>query len=101
MDLTERITEAQEILATDDIFRQLVVQRSRDYARESQIRETGNATSFPERQDPIVADYSIRKTYGQLLEMFEQAFEKENPLFTLAIYYPLYWYRETTLALIP
>ena len=93
VDLTERITEAQEILATDEIFRQLVVQRSRDYARRSQIRETGNAASFPERQDPIVADYSIRKTYGQLLDMFEQAFEKENPLFTLAIYYPLHWYR--------
>ena len=93
VDLAEHITEAQEILATDELFRQLVVQRSRDYARESQIRETGNAASFPERQDPIVADYSIRKTYGQLLDMFEQAFEKENPLFTLAIYYPLHWYR--------
>jgi len=52
VDLSERLTEAQQILATDEIFRQLVVQRSRAYARESQIRETGNATAFPERKAP-------------------------------------------------
>jgi superfamily II DNA or RNA helicase len=92
-DLAEHMTEAQEILATDDLFRQLVVQRSRDYARESQIRETGNAASFPERKSPQVAGYSIRKTYGRLLDMFEDAFRKEKPLFTLPIYYPLAWYK--------
>ncbi len=93
VDLAEHLTEAQEILATDELFRQLVVQRSRDYARESQIRETGNAASFPERQAPRVAEYSIRKTYSRLLDMFEEAFRKEKPLFTLPIYYPLAWYK--------
>src|SRR5262249_53576324 len=83
--------EAQEILATDEIFRHLVVQRSRAYARESQIRETGKATAFPERMSPQVAEYSIRKTYGKLLDMFEKAFQKEKPLFTLPMYYPLAW----------
>jgi hypothetical protein len=91
-DVAEEMTEAQEILATDEIFRQLVVQRSRGYARESQIRERGKATSFPERHPPQVAEYSIRKTYGRLLEMFEKAFQKQNPLFTLPMYYPLHWY---------
>ena len=43
----EHMTEAQEILYTDAFFRQLVVQRSRDYARESQIREYGKAAAFP------------------------------------------------------
>ena len=93
VDLAEHLSEAQEILATDEVFRQLVVQRSRGYARESQIRETGNAASFPDRQAPQVAEYSIRKTYGRLLDMFEQAFRKEKPLFTLPIYYPLAWYK--------
>ena len=83
------MAEAQEILATDEIFRQLVVQRSRAYARESQIRETGKAAAFPERKPPQVAEYSIRKTYGRLLDMFEKAFTRKNPLFTLPIYYPL------------
>ncbi len=91
-DVSEHITEASELLASDQVFRQLVVQRSRAYARESQIRETGRATAFPERKAPQVAEYSIRKTYGRLLEMFEKAFEKANPLFTLPIYYPLHWY---------
>ena len=92
-DVAEHMTEVQEILFTDEIFRQLVVQRSRAYARESQIRETGKAASFPERRDPQVAEYSIRKTYGQLLSMFEKAFTRKNPLFTLPMYYPLAWYK--------
>lgn len=92
-DVAEQLDEAQEILATDAIFRQLVVQRSRSYARESQIRETGEAASFPKRKDPQVAAYSIRTTYGHLLDLFENAFTRENPLFTLPMYYPLHWYR--------
>ncbi|PKM09540.1 MAG: helicase, partial [Gammaproteobacteria bacterium HGW-Gammaproteobacteria-7] len=68
-------------------------QRSRAYARESQIRETGKAAVFPDRKAPQVAEYSIRKTYGRLLDMFEKAFTRKNPLFTLPMYYPLHWYR--------
>jgi SNF2 family DNA or RNA helicase len=92
-DVAEQLTEAQDILSTDTIFRHLVVQRSRAYARESQIRETGKAAVFPERQAPQVAEYSIRKTYGRLLDMFENAFTRQNPLFTLPMYYPLAWYK--------
>ena len=95
VDVAEQMNEVQEILATDEIFRHLVVQRSRAYARESQIRETGMATAFPERKAPQVAAYSIRKTYGRLLDMFENAFTRENPLFTLPMYYPLAWYKGT------
>ena len=92
-DAAEHMTDAQGILFTDEIFRQLVVQRSRAYARESQIREHGEAAAFPERRDPQVAAYSIRKTYGRMLERFENAFAKERPLFTLPMYYPLHWYK--------
>ena len=92
-DVTEHMAEAQDILATDAIFRQLVVQRSRAYARESQMRETGRAAVFPDRNPPQVAAYSIRKTYGRLLELFEKAFMRDNPLFTLPMYYPLHWYK--------
>jgi len=90
---SDTLVEAQRILSTDQIFRHLVVQRSRAYVRESQIRETGAATMFPVRGPPQVANYSIRKTYGRLLDLFEQAFTREKPLFTLAIYYPLAWYK--------
>ena len=92
-DVADQLTEAQDILSTDAIFRQLVVQRSRGYARESQIRETGQSTAFPERKAPQVATYSIRKTYGHLLDLLERAFTRENPLFTLPMYYPLHWYK--------
>ena len=92
-DAGEHMTAAQDLLFTDEIFRQLVVQRSRGYARESQIREYGKAASFPERKDPQVAAYSIRKTYGQMLDLFERAFAKQSPLFTLPMYYPLHWYK--------
>ena len=93
VDVSGHMSEAQEMLAVDAIFQQIVVQRSRAYARESQIRETGKAASFPERNPPLVAEYSIRKTYGRLLDMFEKAFQKESPLFTLPMYYPLHWYK--------
>jgi superfamily II DNA or RNA helicase len=92
-DVAEHIGEAQGILFSDEIFRHLVVQRSRAYARESQIRETGKAAAFPERKAPQVAEYSIRKTYGRLLDMFEKAFTRKNPLFALPMYYPLHWYK--------
>ena len=92
-DAAEHMTEAQKVLFTDAFFRQLVVQRSRAYARESQKREYGRTTAFPERRDPQVAAYSIRKTYGRMLGRLEKAFAKQNPLFTLPMYYPLYWYR--------
>ena len=42
---------------------------------------------------PQVAAYSVKKTYGRLLDMVEKAFHKEKPLFTLAIYYPLAYYK--------
>ena len=93
VDVGEHISEAQEILQADEIVRNLVVQRSRAYARESQIRETGKAAAFPDRRAPQVAEYSIHKTYGHLLDMFEKAFQRKNPLFTLPMYYPLAWYK--------
>jgi hypothetical protein len=92
-DVASFMPETQDILATDAIFQHLVVQRSRAYARESQLRETGKAAAFPERKAPQVAAYSIRKTYGRLLDMFENAFTRKNPLFALPMYYPLAWYK--------
>ena len=83
----------QDLLSTDIIFRELVVQRSRAYAQESQIRESGITTAFPERLPPQVGAYSIRKSYGRLLGLVDEAFKRENPLFTLPMYYPLHWYR--------
>ncbi len=87
------LDDAHDILGSDVIFRELVVQRSRGYARESQMQEHGEATAFPERKAPQVASYSVRKTYSGMLDLFEKAFARRNPLFTLPMYYPLHWYK--------
>jgi len=86
-------SEAEDVLLNDDLFRALVVQRSRAYVKESQSQHDGSQAIFPTREDPKVAEYSIKKTYGQLLDMIEEAFSKEKPLFSLAIYYPLAYYK--------
>lgn len=100
-DVSGHMAEVQEFLASDDLFQHLVVQRSRAYARASQIRETGKAAAFPDRTAPQVAEYSIRKTYGRLLDMFEKAFARRNPLFTLPMYYPLAWYKGSDASIDP
>lgn len=92
-DVGEHQVEADSVLVDSPVFRNLVVQRSRAYAIESQKRQYGKAASFPIRKDPIVAEYSIRKSYGHLLDLVEEAFSKERPLFSLAMYYPLYYYK--------
>ena len=82
----------EDALVGDDIFRNLVIQRSRSYAKQSQIQEKGSAAAFPERNPPVVADYSLKRSYGRLLETVDNAFRREKPLFSLALYYPAAYY---------
>lgn len=91
--LDTNIAEAERILKNDNLFQALVVQRSRAYVTQSQRQEGGNAAIFPERHPPKVKTYSIKKTYGKVLTMIEEAFAKSTPLFTLGIYYPLFYYK--------
>ncbi len=85
--------EADQVLAGDNLFSSLVVQRSRAYVRHSQEQQGSTVALFPDKTPPQVADYSIKKTYGKLLNDIEKAFNKEKPLFSLAIYYPLAYYK--------
>lgn len=88
------IVEAEEVLSSDALFQELVVQRSRKYVRRSMEVEGGGANVlFPEPRKPIVADYSIKQTYGKLLTMLADAFHKKSPLFSLPIYYPFAFYK--------
>lgn len=87
------MAEAEKVLAQDDLFRALVVQRSRAYAKRSQEQHSGHQVIFPLRERPQVAKYSLKETYGDLLEHLEQAFMKEKPLLSLAVYYPLAFYK--------
>jgi superfamily II DNA or RNA helicase len=91
--LEDHVKDLDAVLSSDPIRRGLIVQRSRAYARQSQKLEHGEAAAFPKRKPPQVAEYSLKKTYGALLAQIEAAFEKENPLFTLAAYSPLNYYK--------
>ncbi|RIK81900.1 MAG: helicase [Planctomycetota bacterium] len=86
------LAEVDKLFAHDKVFKELVVQRSRAYVRRSQMQQGGDVATFPERQPPQVADYSVKKTYGRLLDTVDTAFAKEEPLFVLGIYYPLHYY---------
>src|SRR5215218_15346 len=87
--------EAERVLLGDNLFRSLVVQRSRAYVKQSQLQHDGTQAIFPKREPPKVAEYSVKKTYGHLLSVVEDAFNKKKPLFSLAIYYPLAYYKGT------
>lgn len=80
------------MLCDEEIFQQLVVQRSRKYVKESQKQESGRNLIFPDRKKPIIATYSMRSTYGHLIDLFTKAFSKKNPLLNLAIYSELSFY---------
>ena len=80
-------------LSADPLFDALVVQRSRSYVKESMKREGDGEVMFPEPRKPTVADYSVRQTYGKLLDMVAEAFHKRDPLFVLGIYNPYAYYK--------
>lgn len=85
--------EAGEILSSDALFDALVVQRSRSYVKESMSREGGGDVMFPAPRQPKVIEYSVKQTYGKLLDMVSEAFHKRDPLFSLPIYYPYAFYK--------
>ena len=85
---------------TDDIFRgdalvnQLVVQRSRAYVKKSLSATEGANVLFSVRQPPAVANYSMRKSYGKLIDDFISSFYRKDkngrnlPILALAVYSP-------------
>ena len=90
-----------DLFSTDSLFDALVVQRSRSYVKASMQREAGSGIVFPEPRKPKVADYSVKQTYGKLLDMVADAFHKRVPLFTLGIYNPYAYYKGDDPEIIP
>ena len=84
--------EADLVLGTDALFKALVVQRSRAYVRRSLEAAGSSDILFPKPREPQVQPYSVKQTYGKLLQMVEDAFSKQKPLFSLAIYFPFAYY---------
>jgi superfamily II DNA or RNA helicase len=86
------IADVGDLFATDSLFNALVEQRSRSYVKASMSREGDQGIMFPEPRKPKVAEYSVKQTYGKLLDMVADAFHKRVPLFTLGIYNPYAYY---------
>ena len=79
--------EANDRLKSDELIRALIVQRSRSFVRAS-MEHSDRKILFPETPTPRVVNYNLQKVYGALLEQFEKAFSRDEPLFKLSIYYP-------------
>lgn len=91
-DYVTDLAEAEEILRDDSFFQELVVQRSRAYVKKS-LAEDDREVLFPKPAPPKVVPYSVKQTYGKLLNMVDDAFHKTKPLFSLAMYYPWEYYK--------
>lgn len=87
------MADAGHRLQADPLFDAVVVQRSRRYVKESMSREGDGQVLFPEPRKPVVVEYSVKQTYGKLLDMVATAFHKKAPLFVLGIYNPYAYYK--------
>ncbi len=85
-DLQEAAQE-KDILRSDRLLRALVIQRSRAYVKESE-QLSANAPLFPQREKPQVIPYSLKKVYASLYTQLQSAFDRDEPLLSLAVYNP-------------
>lgn len=95
------VADIGDLFAQDSLFDALVVQRSRTYVKQSMQREGSGGVVFPEPRKPKVVAYSVKQTYGKLLDMVADAFHKRVPLFTLGIYNPYAYYKGDDPDIIP
>lgn len=80
------ISEIEKVLRDDTLFRALVIQRSRDYARKY-FEQTGNSQFyFPERDQPNVAMYTLAKVYRELFPKIKESFNRDSPFLELTLY---------------
>lgn len=83
----EEAVDVEDFLRTDVLLREVLIQRSRKYVKESEAIAAGaKAPLFPERQMPRVVNYSLKSVYASLYAELKDAFDKANPFLTLAIY---------------
>jgi SNF2 family DNA or RNA helicase len=79
------VAEKEDFLRTDELLRNVLIQRSRTYVKKSEGSKE-NAPLFPERQKPRVVDYSLKSVYETLYGEIKEAFDKKDPFLSLAIY---------------
>jgi ERCC4-related helicase len=95
VDTQDASDETANIFRNDKLVNTLVVQRSRAYVKKSLTSLEGSKVLFPVRNAPTVAEYSLVKTYGKLIEHFVDSFYQKDkvtgkvrPILNLAVYSP-------------
>ncbi len=83
-EIAERVEE-DDLLRQDTILKQVLIQRSRKYIKESE-QESGVDILFPKRIIEPTIDYSLKKVYGSLYDVLRTAFDRNYPFINLAIY---------------
>lgn len=93
--VSDSIDVSDDIFRADPLVNELVVQRSRAYVKKSLSNEEGANVQFSIRQAPIVAEYSLEKSYGKLIDHFINSFYRKDkktgkhlPILALAVYSP-------------
>ena len=91
----EPISTSEDVFRCDPLVNQLVVQRSRAYVKKSLSSSDGKNITFSHRQPPFVANYSLKMSYGKLIDDFTQSFyrtDKESgrkiTILSLPVYSP-------------
>lgn len=86
---------SDDVFRSDQLVNQLVVQRSRAYIKKSLSNTEGLSVLFPLRQPPTVANYSLKVSYGRLIDDFIKSFYRQDkktgktmPILALAVYSP-------------
>jgi len=88
--------EAEKFVKQDLLFKELVIQRSRDYAKKYFTQLSKDELYFPERDTPAVAEYKLAKIYGDLFKRIKKSFNKENPFLELKLYNPENYRKDET-----
>ncbi len=83
------MADFERLLQQDRLLGDLIVQHSRQYAKKSAEAAGRDDVRFPAPAMPRAVPYDYDAPSRRLLEDLEEAFRKENPLFTLPMYYPL------------
>lgn len=77
----------RDILGSEELFKNIIVQRSRSYVKQSiALENSTKKIEFPNREKPQVVPYSLKKIYGPLLAKVEKAFDSDKPLLRLPVY---------------
>lgn len=94
-DVSDHSEESSSIMRRDPLVNALVVQRSRAYVKKSLTVSEKDNILFPDRLPPVVANYSMRVSYGKLIDDFVDSFDRKDketgrsvPILALPVYSP-------------